>query len=69
MRQIQVRIAIRLIAGIATLVPFGLVPQLAQAQTLGSLTELPSSPATGSGLNGTQDIVVSPDGKLRRQHD
>ena len=63
MRQIQVRIAIRLIAGIATLVPFGLVPQLAQAQTLGSLTELPSSPATGSGLNGTQDVVVSPDGE------
>ena len=34
MRKIQVRIAIRLTAGVATVIAFALVPELAQAQAL-----------------------------------
>src|ERR1700733_4505705 len=52
----------RLLAGTAVAVAFALTPQLALAQNPGALTELGSSPATGTGLNGTQDVVVSPDG-------
>ena len=76
MRKIQGRIAIRLIAGIAALIPFALVPQLALAQAPGSLAQLTSPnscietgttngcPATGAtGLNAAHDVAVSPDGK------
>lgn len=54
---------VRLLAGAAVATAFALTPQLALAQAPGSLTELASSPTTGDGLNGTQDVVVSPDGK------
>ena len=77
MRKIQARIAIRLIAGIATMTAFALSPQLAQAQASGSLTQLASpnncieSTSSGStecqttapGLSGTETVAVSPDGK------
>jgi len=78
MRQIQVRITIRLIAGVAALVPFALVPQLAQAQAPGSLAQLTSPndcvqatnveggdcpTSTAPALSGTDDAAVSPDGK------
>ena len=77
MRQIQVRVAIRLIAGIAAVTAFALSPQLAQAQTPGSLTQLASpdncieSTSSAStecqtkapGLSGTETVATSPDGK------
>jgi len=76
MRKIQVRIAIRLTAGVAALVAFALVPQLAQAQTEGALTQLGgpnsciSAPVesecptlTGDGLTETNGVVVSPNGQ------
>jgi DNA-binding beta-propeller fold protein YncE len=42
MRKIQVRITIRFIAGLAALILFAVVPQLAQAQVLGALVQLAS---------------------------
>ena len=62
MLKINVHVILRLVAGTAVAVAFAATPQLALAQTPGALTELASSPATGTGLNGTQDVVVSPDG-------
>ena len=73
MRKIQVRITIRLIAGLAALVAFALVPQIAQAQAPGSLTQLGGSNSciavgesecptvNGVGLAGSEDVAVSPD--------
>ena len=65
-----------MIAGIATIIPFVLVPQLAQAQAqaLGALAQLasPNSCVGGSdecpttvatGLGGSEDVAVSPGGK------
>ena len=54
---------LRLCAGAAVMIAFAVFPQLALAQAPGSLAELANSPTTGSGLSGTQDVVVSPDGK------
>ncbi len=62
MLKLNAHVILRLAAGTAVAVAFALTPQLALAQTPGALTELASSPATGTGLNGTQDVVVSPDG-------
>jgi DNA-binding beta-propeller fold protein YncE len=75
MRRIQARIAIRLIAGVTTVIGFGLIPQLAQAQTPSTLAQLASPdsciqtgtegecPSTGAaGLSGAADAVVSPNG-------
>ena len=62
MLKLNAHVILRLVAGTAVAVAFALTPQLALAQTPGALTELASSPATGTGLNGTQDVVVSPDG-------
>jgi DNA-binding beta-propeller fold protein YncE len=58
-----VRTALRLFAGAGVVVAFAVSPELALAQAPGSLAELASSPTTGSGLTGTQDVAVSPDGK------
>ena len=76
MRKIQVRVTIRLIAGIAAMIPFALVPQLAeaQAQPPGALAQLASPnscvggsdecPTTGAtGLGGSENVAVSLDGK------
>jgi Divergent InlB B-repeat domain len=53
---------LRLVAGAAVVVAFAVSPQLALAQNPGALTALSGGPATGTGLNGTQDVVVSPNG-------
>ena len=63
MPRFTVRMALRLVAGAGVVVAFAVSPQLALAQAPGSLEELASSPTTGSGLTGTEDVVVSPDGK------
>jgi 6-phosphogluconolactonase (cycloisomerase 2 family) len=78
MREMPVRVTVRLIAGIAAMIPFALVPQLAQAQAQapGALAQLTSPnsclqagggtecPTTGAtGLGGSEDVAVSPDGK------
>jgi DNA-binding beta-propeller fold protein YncE len=63
MFKINVHLVFRVIVGIAVATSFALSPQLAQAAGPGSLTELSSTPSTGTGLSGTQDVVVSPDGK------
>ena len=62
--------------GIAALIPFALTPALAQAQTGGALTQLGGSNSCisaqvesecptggGDGLNETNSVVVSPNGK------
>jgi Divergent InlB B-repeat domain len=56
------RVVLRFAVGAAVAIAFAVSPQFALAQFPGSLAEFASSPATGSGLNGTQDVVVSPDG-------
>jgi DNA-binding beta-propeller fold protein YncE len=67
------RLTLRLLAGVAVAVAFGLTPQLALAQAGGSLTQLASPNncvavstsgcQTGTGMNGAQDVALSPDGK------
>jgi DNA-binding beta-propeller fold protein YncE len=62
MLKLNVHVILRFVLGSVVALAFGLSPQLAIAETPGALAELASSPASGSGLNGTQDVVVSPDG-------
>ena len=77
MRKIQVCVTIRLIAGIAAMIPFALVPSLAEAQPPGSLTQfaspnscIESTSSTSTecqtkapGLTATETVAISPDGK------
>jgi len=63
MLKITAQLTFRLGLAATVAIAFAVLPALAQAQTLGSLTALAGSPATGTGLSGTQDVVVSPDGK------
>jgi hypothetical protein len=60
--KLDVHVVLRFAVGAAVAVAFAGSPQFALAQAPGSLAPLSGSPATGSGLNNTQDVVVSPDG-------
>jgi 6-phosphogluconolactonase (cycloisomerase 2 family) len=75
LRKMTARLTIRMIVAIAAVLPFALVPELALAQTPGALTQLGNGnscvefgtsagcPTTGiNGLNGSQDVAVSPKG-------
>jgi DNA-binding beta-propeller fold protein YncE len=76
MRKFHAHLTIRLMIGIATAILFAALPALAQAQAPGSLSQLSGSniciqgseseagcPTTGNGLNGSEDVAVSPDGQ------
>jgi DNA-binding beta-propeller fold protein YncE len=77
MLKVNVHVILRLVAGAAIAIAFAVSPQLAQAQTPGALTQLTSPnncieltalesdecQTTAPGLNGSDDTVVSPDGK------
>jgi DNA-binding beta-propeller fold protein YncE len=77
MRKIGVRITVRLIAVIAALSAFALLPSLALARTPGALTQFDSPnnciestssestecPTQAPGLSGTEGVAVSPNGQ------
>jgi Divergent InlB B-repeat domain/Lactonase, 7-bladed beta-propeller len=75
MPKVNVHAILRLALGSVVAGVFALVPQLAQAQTIGSLTQLGGSNSciavgesecptvNGEGLSGSEDVAVSPDGK------
>src|ERR1700758_3752571 len=75
MPKVNVHAILRLALGSVVAGVFALVPQLAQAQTIGSLPQLGGSNSciavgesecptvNGEGLSGSEDVAVSPDGK------
>ena len=62
MRKIPVRVTIRLIAGISAVIAFALVPALAEAQVLGSLTQLtgPNTCIESTSSDSTECTTTAP---------